>query len=444
MKMTMRRNRRMSSHLHKLVFLLGILFSFQLQAQDDDVQAGVDFTIQQDQEVWMGQQITLNLDLKTTGFSFSNSHFNLPEVDGAFLMQTDTTTIKLSEKVDGQDWQVVRYPLALYPQKPGQMVIPPINVRFSTSAGFGSTEKTFEFQTKLLELAIKLPPGVKAGDLVVTTGSFQLDHNWQPDSGIARTGDALTLTVKRSADDISAMLLPPLPVFQAPGLAAYPQAPEIKDKTNRGDLTGERIDSIIWVIEKPGDYTIPGIRFQWWDPVRQELKQRIIEGINLSIPPSSTDSNVATNIETPVSNSRSFTRVLIIVIIAVLGYALWLRNRRETSDLDQLNEKAAFARLQKACLSNQAGESHSAIYAWLACLPASSERASRPATMGELARMLNDSQLAIELENLQKAVVSPDSNWQGKDLLELLKRIRHTVRTHKIVQSKSHLAPLNP
>jgi hypothetical protein len=61
-----------------------------------------------------------------------------------------------------------------------------------------------------------------------------------------------------------------------------------------------------------------------------------------------------------------------------------------------------------------------------------------------LASLLNDSQLAAELENLQKAVISPGNNWQGKDLFGLLKRIRHKIRAHKIVQSESHLAPLNP
>ena len=49
-------------------------------------------SVEQDQDIWAGQQVTLDLDLKTTGFSFSNTHFNLPEVSGAFLMQTDTTT----------------------------------------------------------------------------------------------------------------------------------------------------------------------------------------------------------------------------------------------------------------------------------------------------------------------------------------------------------------
>ena len=111
-------------------------------------------------------------------------------------MQTDTTTIKLTEKVDGRDWQVVRYPLALYPQKAGQLEVPSINVRFSTSAGFGSVEKAFEFQTTPLELNINFPPGAKPGDLIVTTTSFEFEHEWQPATGTSKTGDAVIILVE--------------------------------------------------------------------------------------------------------------------------------------------------------------------------------------------------------------------------------------------------------
>ena len=38
---------------------------------------------------------------------------------------------------------------------------------------------------------------IKEGDLVVTTSSFDLKHNWQPQSAEAQTGDAFTLTVTR-------------------------------------------------------------------------------------------------------------------------------------------------------------------------------------------------------------------------------------------------------
>jgi len=218
-----------------------LLLPFSIAAQDNasqdsDVKAAIDIGIDSKRDMWMGQQLTINLDLKTTGFAFSNSHFDLPEVDGAFLMQTDTTTIKLSENRDGETWQIIRYPLALYPQTSGQLEIPPINVRFRTSAGFGSEEKAFELLTPPLQVNVKRPSGVKEGDLVITTTEFNLQHDWQPAVETARQGDALTLTVSRRVGDISAMLLPPLPVFRTNGLAAYPQAPEVNDKSDRGEM----------------------------------------------------------------------------------------------------------------------------------------------------------------------------------------------------------------
>ncbi len=342
----------MNKHLRTFILLSGLLLPLSLLAQDNEVRAGVSISVEQDQDIWAGQQVTLDLDLKTTGFSFSNSHFNLPEVDGAFLMQTDTTTVKLTEKIDGQDWQIVRYPLALYPQKAGQLEIPSINVRFTTSAGFGSEEKAFEFQTEPLELTVKLPPGAKPGDLVVTTTSFDLEHDWQPARAITKTGDAVTLTVSRRAVDISAMLLPPLPVFRAEGLASYPQTPEINDKTDRGDLTGVRIDSITWVVEKPGTYEIPGIRFQWWDPDNRELKQQIVPGLSLDILPSEEESVVGTVKNDKQSSGNSWP-VLFLFLTGLAGI-LWLRFGRKPTVQQNQRRKIGLCRTAKS-LQEQPG-----------------------------------------------------------------------------------------
>ena len=316
---------KMSRNFLKIILLTSLLLPVSVVAAEEEVKAAVAISIQQDQDIWAGQQVTISLDLKTTGYSFSDSHFNLPEVSGAFLMQTDTTTAKMTENIDGQTWQIIRYPLALYPQKAGQLEIPPIAARFSTSAGFGSTSVLFEFQTEPLVLTINSPPGVKDGDLVITTPSFELDYQWQPESGTVQTGDAFTLTVKRRASDISAMLLPPLPVFRAEGLAAYPQAPEVSDKTNRGDLTGERTDTIIWVLEKPGTYDIPGIRFQWWDPDSRELKQQIIPGLNLDILPSPADKVAADASQKPGQSGKYHLWLLVIIFTAFTAVFLWSR-----------------------------------------------------------------------------------------------------------------------
>ena len=432
----------MSKHLQKVIFLTGLLLPLSVPALDNEVKAGVRISIEQDQDIWAGQQVTLNLDLRTTGFSFSNSRFNLPEVSGAFLMQTDTTTIKLTENVDGRDWQVVRYPLALYPQKAGQLEVPSINVRFSTAAGYGSEEKAFEFQTRPLELNINFPPGAKPGELVVTTTSFELEHEWQPATGPSKTGDAVTLTVSRRAGDISAMLLPPLPVFRTEGLASYPKTPEINDKTDRGDLTGVRVDSITWVVEKPGTYEIPGIRFQWWDPDNRELKQQIVPGLSLDILPSEEESVVGTVKNNKQSSGNSWP-ILFLFLTGLTGI-LWLRFGRKPT-VQQINdEKSAFAELQKACKNNQASQAHSAIHNWIASWASTSNSQKRPATLTEFAGMLNDDHLATELRRLQEALVSSKGDWRGDGLLGALQSARRKIHQRKTDQSKSSLVPLNP
>ena len=406
--------------------------------------AAASISVEQDRDIWAGQQVTLDLDLKTTGFSFSNSHFNLPEVKGAFLMQTDTTTVKLTDNIDGQDWQSVRYPLALYPQKAGQLKVPPINVRFTTSAGFGSEEKAFDFQTEPLELTIKLPPGAKPGDLVVTTTTFELEHDWQPATAVTKTGDAVTLNVTRKARNIAAMLLPPLPVFRVEGLASYPQTPEVTDKTDRGDLTGVRIDRITWVVEKPGIYEIPGIRFQWWDPDRRELKQQLIPGLSLDIPPSTEKQAVAKPDDDDRRNAGFLWPILLLILTGLLAGILWLRFGRKTVEQLINDEKSAFAELQKACKSNHASQAHSAIHTWIRCCEVPGNVNSRPATLAEFARTLNDENLATELKQLQETLVSSDGSWRGDSLLAALQSARHKVNKQKPAPSENHLAPLNP
>jgi hypothetical protein len=430
--------------LLSLFFLPLFFLPLFVAAQEDDLSAEVVISVQQDEVFWTGQQVTVNLDLKTTGLSFSNTHFNLPEVSGAFLMQTDTTTIKISETIANQAWQIIRYPLALYPQKSGQLEIPPIIVRFNTSAGFGSTEKSFELETKPINVTVKSPPGVSDGDIVITTTSFELEHSWQPQSKTAKPGDAFTLTITRRASEISGMLLPPLPVFRTEGLAAYPQTPQVNDKTNRGDLTGERVDSIIWVAEKPGSLAIPGIRFKWWDPGSQELKQLVAPGLTLDILPSDAGNAETDTLKTHDEGGAYYLWFVLIAIAAGIAGFLWVRFGFKQSHPTLTTEKSTFSTLQKACRSNKAGQAYSALHVWLACTFPAALPNSAGLTLGGFGRHCGDMQLAAELDLLQMAVINTDSNWQGNNLYRALRRNRRHIKQQKIVQSEVDLAPLNP
>lgn len=425
----------MNSLCLKSVLFSALLFSTFAVIAEDPLQATISFSVQQQNTIWTGQQVTLNLDLKTTGYGFTDTHFSLPEVAGAFLMQTDTTTIKLTEQVDGISWQIIRYPLALYPQQAGQLVVQPITVRFNSAAGFNSETQAFEFQTQPLQLKIKNPPGVAAGDLVITTTDFNLDYQWQAEGSAAKTGDAFTLTINRSAGDISAMLLPPIPVYRVEGLAAYPQAPEVKDKTNRGDLSGERSDSIIWVAEKPGAYKIPAIRFQWWDPASEELKQQLIPGLELKVQPSAVASGKA---DATAQSSLSMFYLPAGVLVAIITVLLWRRFRSNTADSPIASEKTTFRALSKACKNNLPVEVYSTLHNWLGWWSPTS------LTLEEFAKNQVDDLLSTELLLLQETLVLPKQGWQGSELLRGLKKARGQLKLNSIESSKPQLQSLNP
>ena len=65
-------------------------------------------------------------------------------------------------------------------------------------------------------------------------------------------------------------------------LAPPASAPTLQDRSNRGRLVGERVDRLTWVVEQPGDFALPAIRFQWWNPVAEQLQDLTIPGITFT------------------------------------------------------------------------------------------------------------------------------------------------------------------
>jgi hypothetical protein len=237
---------------------------------------------------WLGQELELNLDIWSDGFSFGDQLFVLPEVKGGYLLQADSSTVKLSENRAGVPWLGLRYTFLLYPQRSGRLEVPSFEVRFSARAAYGSEPSGFKFQTPALFIEARLPPGADGGGLVVTSTSFTLESSWTPrlsgdDPVDLKVGDAVTLEVTRRARDVPGMVFAPLPEFSIEGLGVYPESAQVNDHVNRGSLTGTRTDSVTFICEREGNFEIPELRFQWWDPEQEVLAEKVIPVQELAV-----------------------------------------------------------------------------------------------------------------------------------------------------------------
>jgi hypothetical protein len=292
----------------------------------------VRFTAAQAEPAWVGQEVELHLELWSDGFSFGDQLFVLPEVPGGFLLQGDSSTVKLSENRSGVAWQGLRYTLLFYPQSAGRLEVPPFDVGFTARAGFGSQPAAFRFRTEPLALEVRRPAGTGPGDLLVTTTGFTLEASWDrdvPAEGplLLQAGDALTLEVRRRAADVPGMLFVPLPEPRIAGLGVYAEAPRVDDAVNRGELSGERTDRITFICEKAGRYEIPEWRFQWWDPVQQRLAARVIPALALEVAVNPAYGPAAGAPAEPFGD-RGYAIALAAVLAALAMAAAWRRFSR--------------------------------------------------------------------------------------------------------------------
>lgn len=387
--------------------------------------------------VWAGQQITLNLDLLTTGQSFSNISFNLPAVEKAFLLQTDSSSIKLTERIDGQSWQVLRYSLALYAQTDGALMVPSFPVRFSSSSSFGAEPVAFDLSTPEISIEVIWPPGANPDALLVTTSDLKLEYQWAIPEPPIEAGDAVRLTVKRSAADISGMLMPELPVTAPAGMAAYPDPPEISDRSNRGQLRGTRSDQVTWVVEKPGQYRLPAIAFEWWNPQDERLETRVISGQSLSV------AGAAPAQDETEANASSIPTALVISAMTLLILAFVLRPalvkaREQATERRKHSEVYLFDQVRKAAKDNDPQKTDQAIAHWLAQSPV------KASSLSALADQFQNPTLKAQAVKLQEALIDGKTAWQGLELMKHLQATRSSMAVKAKASPTSLPAQLNP
>ena len=101
------------------ILFLGISGALPARALDGRVAA----SLAPSGSVWIGQKVILRIDLKSDGLSFRDQRIRLPDVPGVLLLEDAVETVKLSESIDGETWQVLRYEYPFFPQRSERLEI---------------------------------------------------------------------------------------------------------------------------------------------------------------------------------------------------------------------------------------------------------------------------------------------------------------------------------
>lgn len=283
-------------------------------------------------DVWAGQRVVLAVDLLAPGYFSGAPAFALPDVPGLLLAPPEGSPTVSSETADdGTAYTVQRHEVSVMARRGGEVEIPAFKIRFNYKRQPLDTDVLpAEVTTPPVKFTVKVPPGAEKLGGVISARGLEVKEEWQPDPARTGTkaGDAFTRTITFTAPDVPAMAFPPFPAGKIDGIGIYQKDPEVLDRVDRGSLTGERHDTLTYVCQRPGDFTIPAARITWFDLESKTLKTIDFPEHKLVVAPNPA-MVTQTAAEGPAAAKHAVWKGIAIALSAVLaGAAVWLfRNR---------------------------------------------------------------------------------------------------------------------
>ncbi|MCB1130352.1 MAG: BatD family protein [Verrucomicrobiae bacterium] len=370
---------------------------------------------------WTGQSLPFFIELQAPGSFTGTPSFDLPQIPGTVILKLGSPV--LGSSTDG-DTEVFtqRHEFALFSQARGSVELPPITVRFSHRKGYTGPSFDETSQTDSAALSIQRPPGSEDLGFLVTTGSLIIDETWDPRPGSVKTGAVFKRTIVQRAEGMSGMALAPAPDTGPVGIRVYTADPEINDRIDRGSFSGERRETLTYLVQQAGQHTLPAIRYVWWNPETKTLETKTLPEVSFS----------ATAPPVPPEKPSPARFLWWLLPVAACGAALRFRKpiaalARRTHDAIDPPARRADRAFLRACSENDAP---AAARAW------ATRRVMHPEPR-------TDDWVDRELGVLHRQLYGRDvdATWSGRALADAYRRTR---RQTEAAPAPDALPPINP
>jgi len=222
--------------------------------------------------IWVGQAVPLNVEVIVSSWFKSAPGFPELEVPKAVILSPEAPVNSVVES-EGKTFPAQSRSYLIFPQIRGRYTIPSIKVGVTYALPDGRPSAPESPVSSPLQFEAKMPPGAENASHFLTTDSFQISQSLDRKTEELKVGDSITRTVSLTAGNTLGMMLPALD-FEAPdGIRIYPGVPKISEKTERGTIEAARVQSVTYILEKEGHYTLPEITILWWNPLTEGMNK---------------------------------------------------------------------------------------------------------------------------------------------------------------------------
>lgn len=397
--------------------------------------------------VTVGQPISVVVEVLVPSYFMGAPRFPSLEVRDAVVI-FERRGANFSERVGGESFAGQRRRYQVYPQRAGELSVPPVDVSLRYFAADGGATDTV-VSTEPLRFEAIVPPGAAGLDPFIATRELHLVDVVEPIPTELEVGQAFTRTLTVTVVGALSMVVPPLGLEPVEGLAFYPGSPQVTDSGGeRGAaIVGTRVETATYVAEQAGHYRLPGLRVEWWDTTSQARRVAAADPLEFDVVEAETEAALTlpadpsvdeTEHEGPTGVPRSsrLGRLLTIGAIAALVMGAVVRAERfvapkleRARERRRLSEPFVFARFRDAALSGDPEATARTFMAWLDAERRTDvvEERLRPALFTDFAKRAGDAALlrqARALDALLYGRAPSEVSFSGQKFYVLVARAR--------------------
>ncbi|MGI9366538.1 MAG: hypothetical protein ACR2O8_15245 [Rhizobiaceae bacterium] len=420
--------------------------------------------IEPEDGLYVGQLARLWIEVSSTAQFGEAPRYEDLKLGGAVVLMPDPFGVNFSKTERGQSYTGQRQRFVIIPQRDGIFSVPPLSVMVTLNDGTKLLDPV-RVQTEALEFTATFPPEAEALGQILTTSDMTVDESYDREPEGLKVGDAIVRTVKMRADDTFALAMPVIEFAQVEGTRVYPAKPGLTDQTNRGQYSGERVESATYVFEKDGAAELPEIKIQWWNPDTKTLEEKVLPALELTI---------AVNPDAPRHDSPAATQTSLLQFVkqitdkglqwlgrnmgwltlcAIAAYFLVLAWRRYQPVVLQkwkdwqhrrLNSEVHYFQLfKRACRSGKDSEIAASFWRWMDRQSDNAGRLDVLMDSADASERERELLLAVKRERYGEPT-SSNKSIDGMALYHVVKNLRIKRLRRKQPDARSSLVRLNP
>ncbi len=227
--------------------------------------------------VYIQQPFRVTITVYTTTWFTAPLVFDNLQIPNAFIVPSGKTQPGMFN-TGGKQYPGVQSYYLVFPYAAGEFTVPSLEITAQSPPEGSATPQKITLHTKEQRFTVRdVPDNLKKEGAWFVAGNVTVHESWTPALKELKVGDVLKRTITVDAQGTLPQFIPEIFGQEKVKWASmYPQTASLTDTRNGGDASGRSTQSMIYLLEKAGNFTIPAIKITYWNPYDMKTYSRSI------------------------------------------------------------------------------------------------------------------------------------------------------------------------